>query len=82
MQEAAAHLWAKTSERDSALWHPLILHLIDVATCADAILEREPAATRRQMSAILGHPWEESRPWLLTVRRWIPPGKGEINCPS
>lgn len=42
-----SRLWAKTSDNGAPTWHPLILHLLDVALCADAILQREPKTTRR-----------------------------------
>src|ERR1017187_3083600 len=42
-------LWAKTGE--AGTFHPLILHLLDVARCADAILRREPAATRERFGS-------------------------------
>ena len=58
-------LWAKTGE--AGTFHPLILHLLDVARCADAILRREPAATRERFGKILGLPWVDARPWLLLV---------------
>jgi CRISPR-associated endonuclease/helicase Cas3 len=59
-------LWAKTGDGVPG-WHPLVLHLLDVAASADAILEREPEATRRRMGEVLGLPWGEARPWLLFV---------------
>ncbi len=62
-----AYLWAKTGSADQLLYHPLILHLLDVATCADAILNREPETTRQRMAAVLGLPWEEAKPWLLIL---------------
>lgn len=58
-------LWAKTSRDEDSGWHPLILHLLDVAASADAILAREPPQTRKMIAAILGMGWEEARPWLL-----------------
>ncbi|HEY3488638.1 MAG TPA: CRISPR-associated helicase Cas3' [Candidatus Deferrimicrobiaceae bacterium] len=57
-------LWAKS--RDDG-FHPLLLHLIEVAACADAILDREPAATRERMGGVLGLSWEQARPWILTL---------------
>ncbi|MBK8958605.1 MAG: hypothetical protein IPM80_09260 [Proteobacteria bacterium] len=39
-------LWAKSSRSDDERWHPLVLHLLDVAACADAILAREPERRR------------------------------------
>jgi len=64
---ALTRVWAKTSMHDDAKWHPLILHLLDVAASTDAILAREPAATRRRMAAILDLKWEDAQPWLLSV---------------
>ncbi len=63
-------LWAKTSrsnDLETKEWHPLIVHLLDVAASADAILAREPEATRNRMAVILGMAWEDARPWLLLV---------------
>ena len=42
-------LWAKTAVEGDPSWHPLILHLLDVAVCADAVLQREPETTRIQL---------------------------------
>ena len=67
MDKALTSLWAKTAKADEAGWHPLILHLLDVAASADAILAREPESTRIRMAACLGLDWEEARPWLLLV---------------
>lgn len=60
------YLWAKTGEGPDH-WHPLILHLLDVAASADAIMSREPASTRTRMGAVLGLSWEEARPWILLI---------------
>jgi hypothetical protein len=38
-------LWAKTSPKESGRWHPLVLHMLDVAASADAVLAREPHST-------------------------------------
>lgn len=64
-----ASIWAKTDKRgdDCILCHPLILHMLDIAACADAILAREPESTRIRMAEILGMEWEEARKWLLLV---------------
>lgn len=62
-----SYLWAKTSQKSDGEWHPLILHLLDVAASADAILEREPDKTRRFMASTLGLPWENSRSWLMLI---------------
>lgn len=61
------HLWAKTRQEGTPAWHPLVLHMPDVAAAAGAILDREPERTRVRMAAILGLPWEEARPWLLLL---------------
>ena len=65
MNQALAHLWAKTSRNNDGRWHPLILHMLDVAASAEAILGREPESTRTRMAAVLGLEWEQARPWLL-----------------
>lgn len=65
MNHTLANLWAKTSRDNDGRWHPLILHMLDVAASAEAILAREPASTRARMAAILGLEWEQARPWLL-----------------
>ena len=65
MHVNVVRLWAKTDNGDNKTWHPLILHLLDVAACADAILAREPEATRRGMAAILELEWQDARPWLM-----------------
>ena len=43
----------------------MILHLLDVAAVADAILAREPDATRERFAAIFDLPCDKARPWLL-----------------
>lgn len=65
MLEVIKALWAKTISEGKAGWHPIILHMVDVAAVASAVLEREPASTQNKMAAILGMDWELSRPWLL-----------------
>ena len=55
MDSKLTNLWAKTSDSDGGRgWHPLILHMLDVAASADAILAREPEATRVRMAECLG----------------------------
>lgn len=61
------NLWAKTSKDSNDRWHPLILHMLDVAASADAVLAVEPESTRERMAAILGLTWEDAHPWLLLV---------------
>lgn len=65
MDKQLTSLWAKTSRSNDARWHPLILHMLDVAASAEAILFREPESTRTRMAAVLGLEWEQARPWLL-----------------
>lgn len=65
MRQALANLWAKTSRDFEDRWHPLILHMLDVATSAVTILMREPETTRTRMATILGLEWEQAKPWLL-----------------
>ena len=65
MDKALANLWAKSSKSGGLEWHPLILHMLDVAASADSILSREPESTRIRMAVILGVEWEDARPWLL-----------------
>ncbi|MBF0554591.1 MAG: hypothetical protein HQK96_08570 [Nitrospirae bacterium] len=49
MDSLFANLWAKVNKSVDMGWHPLILHMLDVAVCADAILAREPESTRKTM---------------------------------
>jgi len=74
-----ASLWAKTGEDGSGAWHPLILHMLDVAASVDSILSREPESTRTRMGASLGMCWEDARPWLLLVSACHDLGKA---CPG
>ncbi len=67
MDKALVNIWAKTNRNDDTEWHPLILHMQDVAASADAILAREPESTRNRMGAILGMEWTDARPWILLV---------------
>jgi CRISPR-associated endonuclease/helicase Cas3 len=67
MDKVTASLWAKTDRSNDARWHPLVLHMLDVAASADAILAREPESTRKRMAEILGLEWIEARAWLLFV---------------
>jgi len=61
------YFWAKTDRNGDKGWHPLILHMIDVAATVDAILAREPSSTRTRMAAILGLDWDDARAWLLLI---------------
>lgn len=72
-------LWAKSSSKNDENWHPLALHLIDVAACADALLAREPQSSRERLAAVLGLDWTSARPWLLLLIACHDLGKG---CPG
>lgn len=65
MNPLLGNLWAKTAKEGQLGWHPLVLHLLDVAASADGVLAREPEPTRERMAAIFGLDWSQARPWLL-----------------
>ena len=67
-------IWAKTGEAET--WHPLVLHCLDVAAAASAVLEREPQATRELIARAIGLPWTKARPWLLLLVAAHDLGKG------
>lgn len=67
MNKELEYLWAKTSKSGDGRWHPLILHVLDVAASADAILAREPESTRIRMAAVLGMTWSDAHSWLLLL---------------
>jgi CRISPR-associated endonuclease/helicase Cas3 len=67
MDNALRNIWAKTAKSGGTGWHPLILHVLDVAASADAILAREPETTRNRIAEILGLEWEKARAWILLV---------------
>ena len=77
--EIIKKFWAKTSKDGNARWHPLILHMLDVAASVDAILEREPESTRIRIAACLGMQWHEAREWLLVLTACHDLGKA---CPG
>ncbi len=61
------HLWAKYDSDNNNRWHPLILHMIDVAAVADVVLSREPQTTRDRLAALIGLSWMDARPWILLL---------------
>lgn len=70
MANEANHLrfiWAKSDKTEGERWHPLILHLLDVAASADTILAREPESTRNRLAGVLGLNWSAAHPWLLLL---------------
>lgn len=70
-------LWGKTNSNGN--WHPLLLHMVDVAAAADAILEREPNNTRCLLANSLGLSWRDARPFLLAIIACHDLGKA---CPA
>lgn len=64
--QRSSRFWAKTNQ-STGDWHPLLLHMLDVAVVADAILAREPDSTRRKLASSLGLTWELARPWILLL---------------
>lgn len=56
--------WGKTDRCEDGLWNPLLLHLIDVAASADAILSREPLSSCERMAAMFGLTWDQALPWI------------------
>lgn len=64
-RDPALRMWAKADAESH--WHPLLLHMLDVAACASVLLEREPATTRDRFGRTLGLPWEAARAWLLIL---------------
>ena len=67
INEKHPYLWAKIGAQESDSYHPLILHLLDVAACAEAVLAREPATTKERMGAVIGMDWQLARPWILLI---------------
>lgn len=67
MDKALRNIWAKTAKSGATEWHPLILHMLDVAASADTILAREPETTRKRIAEILGLEWEKGSAWILLV---------------
>lgn len=67
METNLLNIWAKTDRKFGESWHPLVLHLLDVAAVADVILAREPESTRNRLAAVLGLPWETANSWILLL---------------
>lgn len=79
MDRALASLWAKSAKNSDPGWHPLILHMLNVATTVDAILAREPESTGIRMAEILRMEWEGARAWIMIVAACHDLGKA---CPG
>lgn len=69
LSTSAVSVWAKSNrETQDGSWNPLIAHMLDVAACAEAILELEPDSTRQLYAADFGFTgWEQARPWALAL---------------
>lgn len=67
MDISLSNIWAKTSTQGDNKWHPLILHMMDVAATVDVILSREPEIMRLRLASILGMEWKDARPWILLL---------------
>jgi len=71
LSQQAKTIWAKSERGNttpSAAWHPLIAHMLDVAACAEAILEREPESSRKMYIQDLGfETWTQTKPWLIAL---------------
>lgn len=61
-------LWAKSDRgQDQGAWHPLIAHLLDVAACAEAILEREPPKTLELYAHDLSLEPQQAKAWVCAL---------------
>lgn len=68
LSESAKALWAKSDRgQDQGAWHPLIAHLLDVAACAEAILEREPPKTLELYAHDLGLEPQQAKAWVCAL---------------
>lgn len=67
MEIFVKNIWAKTDNNGIVKWHPLILHMLDVAASTDAILAREPEITRIRIASILGMEWKDAQSWILLL---------------
>lgn len=68
LSEAARALWAKSDRgREQGTWHPLIAHLLDVAACAEVILEREPPKTLELYARDLHLEAQPAKAWVCAL---------------
>ncbi|AWR87925.1 MULTISPECIES: CRISPR-associated helicase/endonuclease Cas3 [Meiothermus] len=68
LSESARRLWAKSDRgREQGAWHPLIAHLLDVAACAEAILEREPPKTLELYAHDLSLEPQQAKAWVCAL---------------
>ena len=64
MNERFLECWGKATPRDSQPYHPAAYHCLDVAACADVLLERLPLLHRR-LATLLDVP--DPRPSLTAL---------------
>lgn len=61
-------LWAKSDRgQGQGTWHPLIAHLLDVAACAEVILEREPSKTLDLYARDLNLEPQQAKAWVCAL---------------
>ncbi|WP_027883562.1 CRISPR-associated helicase/endonuclease Cas3 [Meiothermus rufus] len=65
LSEQAKALWAKSKGINGG--HPLIGHMLDVAACAEAILEREPAQTLELYAQDMALEPPQARAWVCAL---------------
>ncbi|MBS3933336.1 MAG: CRISPR-associated helicase Cas3' [Truepera sp.] len=68
LSDAARSLWAKSARnREKTSWHPVIGHLLDVAACTEAILEREPPKTLELYARDLNLEPQQAKAWVSAL---------------
>ncbi|MDT7920977.1 MAG: CRISPR-associated helicase Cas3' [Meiothermus sp.] len=68
LSDRAKALWAKSDrEKGGGSWHPLIAHLLDVAACAEVILEREPPRTLELYAQDLQLDCRQAKAWICAL---------------
>ena len=68
LSDRAKALWAKSDrEKGDGSWHPLIAHLLDVAACAEVILEREPPRTLELYAQDLQLDCQQAKAWTCAL---------------
>ncbi|MFN3392459.1 MAG: CRISPR-associated helicase Cas3' [Meiothermus ruber] len=68
LSEAARALWAKSDRgQEQGTWHPLMAHLLDVAACAEVILEREPPTTLELYARDLNLEAQQAKAWVCAL---------------
>ncbi len=68
LSDRAKALWAKSDrEKGDGSWHPLIAHLLDVAACAEVILEREPPKTLELYAQDLNLELQQAKAWICAL---------------